>query len=56
MFLFLVNVFILFLFSFSLKNFSIEYAGTNFGYDQVKATSIEMCKCPKGYTGSSCEV
>ena len=34
----------------------VEFADRKFGIKKDTANSIEICKCPQGFIGSSCEV
>lgn len=34
----------------------MEYADSPFSYTGLLASSIEVCNCPSGYLGTSCEV
>ena len=43
-------------FFYSINGFYIEYADLKSGVAENKANSVEVCSCPIGYFGSSCEV
>ena len=42
---------------FRLSNFSLDVASEdNQEEEGVQAKTVEICRCPEGYTGNSCEV
>lgn len=43
--------------NFRLSNFSLDVASEdNQEEEGVEAKTVEICRCPEGYTGNSCEV
>jgi hypothetical protein len=40
----------------SLRDFKLDYAQENNDQNLPKANLIEVCSCPRGYEGTSCQV